>query len=57
MSVIEFRMYRKMRGDRSFSAAAPKLWKSLLHSIRQCSNLREFKRHLKTNFTVAFEHT
>ena len=51
------RTYRKMRGDRSFAAAAPRLWNSLPPYIRECSSLIEFKRHLKAYFfTLAFDH-
>ncbi|XDV19494.1 hypothetical protein PO909_024959 [Leuciscus waleckii] len=36
------RTQRKMRGDRSFAAAASKLWNSLPPYIRECSSLIEF---------------
>ncbi len=59
LSLLEVpRTYRKMRGDRSFAAAAPRLWNGLPLYIQQCSTLGEFKQHLKTYlFTVAFELT
>ncbi len=58
LSLLEVpRTYRNLRGDRSFVAAAPRLWNGLPLYFRQCSTLREFK-HLKTYlFTVAFELT
>lgn len=46
---------RKLRGDRAFAVAAPKLWNSLPQHIRQPSSLSVFKSHLKTNFfSMAF---
>lgn len=39
-------------GDRSFSAAAPKLWNSLPAHVRDCTSLESFKRQLKTHFFV-----
>ena len=45
----------KHRGDRSFSAAAPKLWNELPLNIRQASSLPVFKSLLKTYlFSLAF---
>ena len=35
-------------GDRSFSAAAPKLWNTLPDDLRICDNLSTFKMKLKT---------
>ena len=37
-------------GDRSFHAAAPKLWNDLLGSIRNTQSLNKFKRAIKTFF-------
>ncbi len=42
LSLLEVpRTCRKMRGDRSFVAAAPRLWNGLPLYIRQCSTLGE----------------
>ena len=35
-------------GDKSFSAAAPRLWNSLPLRIRQCTSIATFKKALKT---------
>ena len=40
------------RGDRAFSAAAPKLWNELPLSIKQAPSLSSFKSRLKTHFYV-----
>ncbi|XP_043935110.1 uncharacterized protein LOC122808205 [Protopterus annectens] len=40
----------KMRGDRAFSVAAPKLWNELPLYIRQSSSVAVFKSKLKTYF-------
>ncbi|XP_042341014.1 uncharacterized protein LOC121942011 [Plectropomus leopardus] len=46
---------RKLRGDRAFAVAAPKLWNDLPLHIRQASSLSVFKSHLKTHlFSLAF---
>ncbi|XP_077096478.1 uncharacterized protein LOC143747549 isoform X3 [Siphateles boraxobius] len=52
------RTHRRMRGDRSFAAAATRLWNTLPHYIRERSSLTEFKRHLKTYFYIlAFDRS
>lgn len=49
---------RKLRGDRAFAVAAPKLWNELPLEIRQASSLSVFKSLLKTHlFTLAFDTT
>ena len=49
------RSKRKLRGDRAFSVAAPKLWNELPLHIRQASSLSIFKTSLKTHFySLAF---
>ncbi|XP_026176392.1 uncharacterized protein LOC113138288 [Mastacembelus armatus] len=46
---------RKLRGDRSFSVAAPRLWNNLPLNIRQAPTLAMFKVQLKTYlYTQAF---
>ncbi|CAJ1068890.1 uncharacterized protein LOC121950173%2C partial [Xyrichtys novacula] len=40
----------RLKGDGSFSVAAPKLWNELLLQIRQAPTLSIFKTHLKTHF-------
>lgn len=46
---------RKLRGDRAFSVAAPKLWNDLPLYIRQAESLSAFKSSLKTYlFSLAF---
>ncbi len=40
----------KLRGDRAFSIAGPKLWNSLPVSLRLVSSESEFKSKLKTPF-------
>lgn len=40
----------KTRGDRAFSAAAPRLWNNLPLSIRSAQSLHCFKSSLKTYF-------
>ncbi|XP_042352033.1 uncharacterized protein LOC121950173, partial [Plectropomus leopardus] len=48
----------KLRGDRAFSVAAPKLWNELPLHIRQASSLSDFKTLLKTHlFSLAFNIT
>ena len=48
----------KLRGDRAFSVAAPKLWNNLPLHIRQASSLSNFKTLLKTLlFSLAFNTT
>ena len=43
-------------GDRSFKAAAPKLWNKLPSDLRNLSNLSAFKSQLKTYlFRLAFD--
>ena len=50
------RSKRKLRGDRAFSVAAPKLWNDLPLHIRQASSLSIFKTNLKTHFySLAFD--
>jgi len=45
----------KLRGDRAFSVAAPKLWNALPLDIRQATSLSHFKTLLKTHlFSLAF---
>ncbi len=45
----------KLRGDRAFAVAAPKLWNNQPQHIRQASSLSVFKSHLKTHhFSLAF---
>lgn len=49
------RTSRKLRGDRAFAVAAPKLWNELPFHIRQASSIPVFKSLLKTYlFTLAF---
>uniref|UniRef100_A0A3Q3IT75 Reverse transcriptase domain-containing protein n=1 Tax=Monopterus albus TaxID=43700 RepID=A0A3Q3IT75_MONAL len=49
------RTKRKLRGDRAFAVAGPKLWNDLPLSIRQASALSVFKSLLKTHlFPLAF---
>ena len=46
----------KLRGDRAFAAAAPKLWNELPLNIRQASSFPVFKSLLKTHFySLAFD--
>ena len=46
----------KLRGDRAFAVAAPKLWNGLPLHIRQASSLSHFKSILKTHlFSLAFD--
>jgi len=40
----------KLRGDRAFAAAAPKLWNELPLNVRQASSLPVLKSLLKTHF-------
>ncbi|XP_071794571.1 uncharacterized protein [Asterias amurensis] len=47
MKLVEFRMNRSW-GDRSFAAAAPRLWNSLPPPIRSCTSISIFKKQLKT---------
>ncbi len=50
------RSKRKLRGDRAFSVAAPRLWNELPIHIRQASSLSIFKTRLKTHFySLAFD--
>ena len=44
------RSKRKLRGDRAFSVAAPRLWNSLPLHIREAPSLPVFKSKLKTYF-------
>ncbi|KAF7650338.1 hypothetical protein LDENG_00127510, partial [Lucifuga dentata] len=45
----------KTRGDRAFSAAAPKLWNELPPHVRSAPTLPVFKSRLKTHFySLAF---
>ncbi len=47
---------RKLRGDRAFAVAAPKLWNDLPLPIRQASSLFLFQSSLKTYlFSLAFD--
>ena len=47
---------RKLRGDRAFAVAAPKLWNGLPQNIKQASSLPVFKSLLKTHlFSLAFD--
>lgn len=49
---------RKLRGDRAFATAAPKLWNELPLHIRQSSSVATFKSLLKTHlFSLAFNTT
>uniref|UniRef100_A0A3P9D180 Uncharacterized protein n=1 Tax=Maylandia zebra TaxID=106582 RepID=A0A3P9D180_9CICH len=49
---------RKLRGDRAFAVAAPKLWNELPLEIRQATSLSVFKSLLKTHlFTLTFDTT
>lgn len=49
------RVKRKLRGDKAFSVAGPRLWNSLPLQIRQASSLSIFKSLLKTHlFRLAF---
>ncbi len=51
LGVLSVRRLRlKHRGDRAFAIAGPKLWNSLLVSIRMVSSLSSFKSKLKTHF-------
>ena len=46
----------KLRGERAFAVAAPKLWNGLPLHIRQASSLSHFKSLLKTHlFSLAFD--
>jgi len=46
---------RKLKGDRAFAVAAPKLWNDLPLNIRQASSLPVFKSLLKTYlYSLAF---
>uniref|UniRef100_A0A3P8UFN5 Signal transducing adaptor molecule (SH3 domain and ITAM motif) 1 n=1 Tax=Amphiprion percula TaxID=161767 RepID=A0A3P8UFN5_AMPPE len=46
---------RRHWGDRAFAIAAPTLWNSLPHALRDCTNLTTFKSLLKTHlFRSAF---
>lgn len=48
---------RKLKGDRAFAVAAPKLWNELPLFIRQASSLPVFKSLLKTHlYALAFEN-
>lgn len=50
------RTFRKLRGDRAFTAAAPRMWNCLPQYIRECSSINDFKGHLKTYFfALAFD--
>ncbi len=50
------RSKRKLRGDKAFSVAAPKLWNGLPLHIRQAPSLSVFKTTLKTHFySLAFD--
>ena len=41
--------------DRSFSIAAPTLWRSIPDTMRTIPNVKEFKKQLKTHlFQIAF---
>ena len=43
-------------GDRAFSSCAPRMWNDLPESVRMCTTIDSFKKHLKTHlFNVAFE--
>ena len=45
-------------GSRSFSVAAPKIWTSLLPSLRMCTSHDTFRQQLKTHcFQLAFRPT
>uniref|UniRef100_A0A8C7YUS4 Reverse transcriptase domain-containing protein n=1 Tax=Oryzias sinensis TaxID=183150 RepID=A0A8C7YUS4_9TELE len=44
------RSRRKLRGDRAFAVAAPKLWNTLPLAIREAPSLSIFKTRLKTHF-------
>ena len=47
---------RKTLGDRSFKAAAPRLWNSLPKELRHIDDVDTFKRKLKTHyFTIAYK--
>ena len=48
------RSFRKTFGDRSFEHAAPKLWNTIPHKIRESANIDISKRKLKTHFLVIF---
>ena len=46
----------KLRGDRAFTVAAPKLWNKLPLHVRQAPTLQIFKSRLKTHYySLAFE--
>ncbi len=46
----------KLRGERAFAVAAPKLWNDLPLPIRQASSLSLFQSSLKTYiFSLAFD--
>ena len=50
------KMKCKTFGERSFSAAAPKLWNNLPLNLRSCSKLETFKKELKTHlFRQAYD--
>ena len=52
---IPHRTSRRHWGDRAFAIAAPTLWNSLPHALRDCTNLTTFKSLLKTHlFRSAF---
>ena len=46
--LIEPRSKLKTYGDRAFSVAAPRLWNQLPKYIKNCQNISDFKRKLKT---------
>lgn len=51
------RSKRKLKGDRAFSIAAPRLWNDLPLNVREASSLAIFKSRLKTYFySIAFDH-
>ena len=52
------RTYRVKMGDRAFSVAAPKLWKTLSTDIQNSPCLTTFKNKLKTHlFSIYFDPT
>uniref|UniRef100_A0A3P9MP71 Reverse transcriptase domain-containing protein n=1 Tax=Oryzias latipes TaxID=8090 RepID=A0A3P9MP71_ORYLA len=49
------RTRRKLRGDRAFAVAGPRLWNALPMQVRQARSLNDFKSKLKTHlFSLAF---
>ena len=43
---------RNTYSDQCFAAAGPLVWNSLPAELQQCHSLEQFKRHLKTHFSI-----